>query len=296
MIWLTGCNGMLGTQVKLELEAAGIPIHATDVDVDITDRITVRNTAARIQPDWIINCAAYTDVDQAESDSETAYAVNAAGPENLALTAAAAGAKLIHFSTDYVFDGTSYVPYRENDPVSPLSVYGQSKLAGENAIREHCPEHFIFRISWLYGVHGSSFVDTMLTLFQEKDEVAVVDDQWGSPTWCGQLARNIVRLISRYDGQSANGTFHYQDSGALTWYQFASAIYEIAQSRGVVERPVALRAISSRDFPTAAHRPANSRFNTRRASRLPGFEFFHWRENLEQYFDERRMHFEGTLS
>lgn len=296
MIWLTGCNGMLGTQIKLELAAAGIPIHATDVELDITDRKAVRNMAARVQPDWIINCAAYTDVENAESDPETAQAVNAAGPENLAMAAAAAGATLIHFSTDYVFDGMSYVPYREVDPVSPLSVYGQSKLDGENAVREHCREHFIFRISWLYGVHGTSFVDTMLESFQENEVVSVVDDQWGSPTWCGQLARNIVRLVSRYDGHGPTGTFHYQDSGALTWYQFACAIHEIAQSREILEKPVALQAISSRDFPSAVHRPANSRFNTRRASRLPGFEFFHWRENLEQYFDERRALVEQPLS
>ena len=279
---------MLGSQLKMELERIDLPVTGTDFEVDITSQAAVEKAVRRIKPEWIINCAAYTAVDKAESDEDLAMAVNGKGPALLAEAARYSGANLVHFSTDYVFDGRQSRPYREDDPTGPLSAYGRSKLAGEQAVREAGIRSFIFRVSWLYGVHGPNFVETMLQLFQEQSTVKVVDDQWGSPTWCGQLSRNIARLVERCGDECPAGYYHYQDSGVLTWYTFAAAIRDIARSRGLLKKRVKLMPVSTREFPTAAPRPKNSRLDTALASRLPGFELFHWKDNLQQYFDERR--------
>ena len=221
-IWLLGDRGMLGRQIAGELKKKDLTFSASDLEVDIGDFQSLKDFSRGKKISWIINCAAYTAVDQAEIESAAAFRINAAGVENLAKLAAGLGAKLVHFSTDYVFDGQNNRPYRENDQPRPLSQYGLSKWQGEKLLLARWQSIFIFRISGLYGVFGKNFVSTMLRLFREKTEVRVVNDQFGSPTYAAALARNVVNLIGA-DGERF-GLYHYCDSGAISWYDFAARI------------------------------------------------------------------------
>ena len=225
-VWLLGDRGMLGRQIAVELRHGGFSFLGSDREVDIGDFRSLQAFSAEKKISWIINCAAYTAVDRAETDSEAAFRINARGPENLARLAAGLGARLVHFSTDYVFDGLGRRPYVENDEPRPRSRYGASKWQGEKLLAAGWPSAFIFRISWLYGIFGNNFADTMLKFFRDKDEVRVVNDQFGSPTYAKVLAANVVRLVA---GDSERyGLYHYCDSGVISWYDFAVAIMERA--------------------------------------------------------------------
>ncbi len=277
---------MLGTQIAKAMDASGMEFIGTDIDVDITSSDSVSAFVKNKKITHIINAVAYTAVDRAESDEDTAMKVNACGVENLAEAAKELDAVLIHFSTDYVFDGTSEEPYKETDETNPLSAYGRTKLAGEEAVRNSGCKHFIFRISWLYGIHGNNFVKTMLRLMNERDRVGVVNDQTGSPTYAAVLTANILKLIN--SGNTSYGTYHYSDDGVITWYDFAVKIYEHGRKLGLISRNVDIAPISTDMYPTPAKRPKNSVFFKEKVRNL-GFNINQWDDNLAEYFEETQI-------
>ncbi|MCX6557532.1 MAG: dTDP-4-dehydrorhamnose reductase [Candidatus Aminicenantes bacterium] len=284
-IWLLGDQGMLGRQIALELQKNGLPFVGSDREVDIGDRRSLATFSAGKKISWIINCAAYTAVDQAEIESENAFRVNALGTKNLGRLASALGAKLVHFSTDYVFDGRSSRPYLESDPPRPQSHYGQSKWQGEKRLTANCRSAFIFRISWLYGVFGGNFVITMLRKFAGPDEVRVVNDQFGSPTYAAALAANVVRLIAA--DSERYGLYHYCDNGVISWYDFAARIMAAALEQGVLAKAVPLRAIRTSEYPTRAVRPAYAALDSGKVVRELNFRVNDWSRNLDDFFREK---------
>ncbi|MCX6555398.1 MAG: dTDP-4-dehydrorhamnose reductase [Candidatus Aminicenantes bacterium] len=286
-IWLLGDRGMLGRQIVVELQKSGIAFAASDREVDISDWPSLKAFSSGKKISWIINCAAYTAVDQAEIDSAAAFRVNAAGVENLAKLAAGLGAKLVHFSTDYVFDGRARRPYLESDPPRPLSQYGQSKWQGEKLLTANCPSAFIFRISWLYGVFGNNFVNTMLRIFREKEVARMVNDQFGSPTYAAALAGNIVRLIE--SGSERYGLYHYCYGGVIPWFDFAACIMDLALKSGWIEKKIPLLAVSTSEFPTRAARPLRAVLDNGKVVRELGFRVVDWQLNLKDFFREKAL-------
>jgi dTDP-4-dehydrorhamnose reductase len=265
----TGANGQLGWEISRR--AKGPRVHALDRStLDITDRSAVMETVGTLKPQVVINAAAYTAVDKAESDRDAALAVNRDGPAHLAEACAAHGAMLLHVSTDYVFDGRKDGAYDETDPVAPLGVYGESKLAGEEVIRQRTPRHVILRTAWVHGIHGGNFVKTMLRLGAEREVLRVVDDQRGSPTFAGDLAEaalSIARSLSEGTmPETGFGTFHCVGGGETTWCGFAREIFRLGASR--LARVPRVEAISTADFPTPARRPANSVLDTTRLQQI----------------------------
>jgi len=234
----------------------------------------------RVAPDIVVNAAAYTAVDRAEADREAAFRVNADAPTELAHACARRDALLIHYSTDYVFDGRGNRPYREVDPTAPLGVYGASKLAGEEAIRGSGARHMIFRTAWVYGVYGKNFLLTMLRLAKEREELRVVSDQVGTPTPAALIA-DITAVILRRD-DSASGTWHLTANGEISWHGFAEAIFEEACARGVLVRRPRVIPIPTTEYPTPAHRPAYSCLDTTLLSTSFGIELPTWRYALSQ--------------
>jgi dTDP-4-dehydrorhamnose reductase len=227
--------------------------------MNITDIGQIEDIIENHQPSLVINAAAYTNVDKAETEQTLAFAVNQNGPANLAQTCAEKRIPLIHLSTDYVFDGNKGAPYRETDPISPLGVYGQSKAAGETEIRSSLRKHVIVRTSWLYGIHGHNFVKTILTLAQQRDVLRVVSDQYGSPTSAADLAEAIVTIAAQWrNGVTLDwGTYHYCGKGITTWHAFAEKILEIARLL-IDVKASRVEPINTADYPTKAQRPAFS--------------------------------------
>lgn len=255
-ILLTGINGQVGWELQRSLQPLG-EIFAFDRNgFDLSNPDGMRAVLRAINPDIIVNPAAYTAVDRAESETERATAINATAPGVLAEFAKQQNALLIHYSTDYVFDGSKPTAYNEDDPVCPINTYGRSKLAGEQAIQAADCRHLIFRCSWVYGLRGQNFLRTMLRLARERDALSIVADQTGAPTWCRMIAETTALAIARYAGQQ--GIYHLAATGATTWHEFAAAIISGAAQRGMLEKIPAIRRIASADFPTPARRPANS--------------------------------------
>lgn len=281
MIWLTGDRGMLGRELSREFDRRGIASSGTDRECDIADPVAVEAVLAERRIDWIVNCAAYTAVDRAEDEPEAARRINVLGPRVLARAAASFGAGLLHLSTDYVFDGEASRPREPEDPVSPASVYGRTKAEGETEIRLHLDRHVILRTAWLYGKHGSSFVSTMLRLMGTKDELAVVADQRGTPTWTADLAGAIADLLS--GGREPRGTYHYTGAGETTWYDFARAIGEGALRYGLVAKVPPIRPITSDEYPSRARRPAYSVLSCARIARELGRQPPAWEASLDSY-------------
>ena len=281
---LTGAGGQLGREI---LEAGARPDRNVAIapftrsELDITDPEAVRHALARQKPDILVNAAAYTDVDGAESEPGLALAVNRDGAEHLAAACSQEAVPLIHVSTDYVFDGRSSRPYRENDPVSPLNVYGRGKAEGEDRIRARLPEHVILRTSWLYATHGRNFLTTMLRLGRERETLSVVNDQTGCPTWAGDLARAILRIAEALPRTpSPWGTYHCCNQGKTTWYGFAEAIFDLApQALGL--RVQTVHPISTEDYPTPAERPRFSVLDCTRIHRTFGISLPPWRDSLK---------------
>ncbi|RJQ42060.1 MAG: dTDP-4-dehydrorhamnose reductase [Gaiellales bacterium] len=268
-ILVIGAAGQLGhdlmEQLPADHEVTGVDIG----EIDITDPASVARVFEAEGPGLVINSAAYTNVDGCETDREAAWAVNAEGPGHVARACAEAGAALIHISTDYVFDGTAREPYREDAPVAPLGEYGRSKLAGEEAVRQALGRHLIVRTAWLFGTHGHNFVKTMLRLGRERDELKVVNDQTGAPTYSGHLARAVKGLAeTRLDDP---GVYHMTGGGHCTWYEFAAEIFRLA---GV---EVGLKRTTAAEFASPAPRPAYSVLANTRA---PELALPHWREGL----------------
>lgn len=273
-ILVTGANGQLGSELRAL--SASNPQHRflfNDRDeVDITDARQVEQCFAEFKPDYCINCAAYTAVDKAETDQDVAYKINALAVKNLAEACTAAGTKFIHVSTDYVFDGKGTAPYKEDNPTNPVSVYGKTKLQGEQEALAAAPDAIIIRTSWVYSEHGHNFVKTMLRLMQSKPELGVVADQWGSPTYAADLAEAILHIVN--SGTWQPGIYHFSNAGAITWHHFAQAIQEASGFDCKVN------AITTADYPTPAVRPGYSVMDTSKIEQVYGVQLKDWKESL----------------
>ncbi|HSD80317.1 MAG TPA: dTDP-4-dehydrorhamnose reductase [Solirubrobacteraceae bacterium] len=274
-VLVTGAGGMLGRAVAGAARARGHDVVAlARADADVTDAAALRAALARAAPQAVVNCAAWTDVDGAEADEAGATRVNGTGAGNVASAAAGCGARVVHVSTDYVFDGFKREPYLEDDPVGPRSAYGRSKLAGERAVAEAAGDHAIVRTAWLFGAGGRNFVDTMLGLGAERDEVRVVTDQIGCPTWTGHLAPALLDLAAG----TATGVFHVAAAGACSWHELAVEAFRRAGLACDV------RPTTTADFPRPAPRPA---FSVLRSARPETPALPAWQEGLAAYLDQR---------
>ena len=289
-ILLTGVNGQVGHALHHRfLNDASLSSEIVSLDrsqLDLTDKDAIRRVVRAVKPDLIINPAAYTAVDKAEAEPELAYAINAAAPQVLAEEAADLGARLIHFSTDYVYPGTKAGAYTEDDATAPLSVYGKSKLAGEDAIRQVGLQHLIFRTSWVYGVYGKNFLNTILRLAAERDELRIVADQTGAPTSSHSIADAVAAVMSGWQ-QELVGTYHLVNAGQTSWHGFATAIVEeykqIQAARSLPPLKVRvenIHAITTQEYPTPAARPANSTLDCSRLARDFGVTLPNWRDAL----------------
>lgn len=273
-ILVTGANGQLGTELKKILEATmpSVAIY-TDVDeLDLTNAKAVESFVVNNDISHIVNCAAYTAVDRAEEEKSLCAQINIDAVKNLALAADANGAKVIHISTDYVFDGTNHRPYRESDKVNPISQYGTTKRKGETVLLALAPEAIIIRTAWLYSAHGNNFVKTMLRLAEKNDEIKVVCDQIGTPTYARDLAAAIVTVLRSH--QWIPGIYHFTDEGAASWYDFAKAIFRLAGKQ------VKVKPILTEDYPTPASRPAYSILDRSLIKATYGVTIPHWEEAL----------------
>jgi dTDP-4-dehydrorhamnose reductase len=284
-ILVTGKNGQVGNAL-LPLMAAQGNVVAVDLDeCDLADAAAVTHLVRTVRPGIIVNPAAYTAVDKAESNKAAAFAVNAAAPGVLAEAAKEIGAALIHYSTDYVFDGRKSGPYVEDDATNPLSVYGASKRDGEVAVRSALHEHLILRTSWVFGAHGANFLKTMIRLAGERDELAVVADQFGAPTSAALLAQTTAQLVRaiRRDRQSVPfGTYHLTPSGRTSWHGFAAYAIEYARSLGMPIRIAAeaIRPIPATAYPAPAARPANSCLDTGKIRANFGIDLPPWQDGV----------------
>ena len=295
-VLITGKGGQLAWELE-QLAPKNVQLLSCSAqDLDITDVNQVNSTIEQFQPDVIINAAAYTAVDKAETDTETAYAVNDLGSEYLALACKKVSAKLIHVSTDFVFDGTKTTPYQTDDPVNPINVYGASKLAGDIKVNTILGNQAtIIRTAWVYSVNGNNFVKTMLRLMAEKEQLGIVYDQVGTPTWAKGLATMIWALVAKSQSpqetestQTSNTALvlHWTDAGVCSWYDFAVAIQELAVEKGMLDKAIPVRPIPASAYPTPAQRPSFSVIDKSTAEQASGVETTHWRKQLSTMMDE----------
>lgn len=281
-ILLAGGSGQLAQELQQILLSSGEVIAVDRTRIDLSQPESIRQAMAQIQPDLVVNAAAYTAVDKAENEPELAHAVNGIAPGIFAEECAKLRASLIHFSTDYVFDGSRGSAYLETDITNPLGTYGKSKLAGEEAIRNAVNRHIIIRTAWVYGNGGKgNFVKTMLRLGKEREEIRVVADQIGSPTWTGDLAAAVSQIIPQIKPEIF-GTYQYTNSGVCSWYDFAIAIFEEAEKLGFPLKVQRVIPITTAEYPTPAKRPAFSVLSTVKISALLGTYPPHWRQGLRQ--------------
>jgi dTDP-4-dehydrorhamnose reductase len=292
-ILLTGSDGQVGQELQKILGDQAIAVGRKTMDLTQPDQI--RQLIEQVRPDLIVNAAAYTAVDRAEMESDLANAVNAIAPAIMAESAQKVGANLIHLSTDYVFDGKKEMPYTEQDSPHPVSVYGQSKLAGEQAIQQawHSTNdtgYLILRTAWVYGTYGkSNFVKTMLKLGSEREQIRVVSDQIGTPTWSNHLAQAIADLIPKLNSDTS-GLYHFTNRGTASWYDFARAIFEEAKQLGFPLKVQSVVPITTADYPTPAQRPAYSLLSTAKISALFKTDPPDWRPALRQMLIELQTH------
>ncbi|MBP0725132.1 dTDP-4-dehydrorhamnose reductase [Bacillus sp. RG28] len=275
-VLVTGAKGQLGQDLIVHIEKYPWAIYGLGkAELDITNVEQVSKVITGFNPDVIIHTAAYTKVDQAEKDRDDAFRVNGEGTKNIAKAAASIGAKFCYISTDYVFDGENKIPYSTEDKPNPQTVYGESKLAGEKYTKQYCEKYFIVRTSWVFGLYGNNFVKTMLRLAKEKDEIGVVHDQTGSPTYTADLAKFLIELVQ----SEKYGTYHASNSGQCTWYEFAKEIFKQA---GLDTKVIAL---TTDQFPRPANRPkysvmANSTIENNGFQILP-----HWKESTQLFIE-----------
>jgi len=287
-ILVTGAQGQLGRDLMPRLKNAGYTVCGHDVgDLDITDTAKTVEAVAVVKPSVIINCAAYTQVDKAETEREAAYAVNMQGAANIAQAAAKVRARLIHISTDFVFDGLKSTPYAEGDATGPISVYGASKLAGEEAVASSLSEHIIVRTAWLYGSQGNNFVKTILRLAAERESLSIVCDQIGTPTWTADLCDALVVAVAALEsGKTPYGIYHYTNEGVASWYDFAVEIVEEAQRAGLAIKCTSLEPIPTSGYPTPAARPAYSVLDKAKFKNTFGVTIPHWKASLKKMMTE----------
>lgn len=282
-----GARGQLGWELIRQGEHVDIEIVGVDLPrLDITDPVAVEKIISTSHPFIVLNAAAYTHVDGAETEQDLAFAVNSQGPAHIAAACASAHVPLIQISTDFVFDGNKEFPYRESDEVSPISVYGQSKAEGEDRVRSHLAEHIILRTSWLYGVHGNNFVKTMLDLGVKNSTLRVVADQYGSPTTAADLAEVVLTLAVRIqsEGSIAWGTYHYSGDGVTTWHRFSETIFKIAaQYRSL--KVTRVEPITAEAFAAAAPRPPYSVLDCGLIEKTFGIKPRPWQDGLKEIID-----------
>ncbi len=282
-ILLTGSRGQVGWELARSLSTLGEVVALDSSQLDLTDVAAIRRAVAEIKPRIIVNPAAHTAVDKAESEVERAYALNATAPGVLAEEAEKLGALLVHYSTDYVFDGSGEQARVETDVTGPLNVYGASKLAGEQAIQANCRRHLIFRTSWVYGARGANFLLTMRRLMRERPELKIVADQIGAPTWCRSIADATAQVLAQVNSPLVGadkpqpwGVYHMTNGGETSWHGFAQAILDL----DAPESATRLLPIPSSDYPTPAKRPLNSRLNNDKLERVFGVRLPDWRVAL----------------
>jgi dTDP-4-dehydrorhamnose reductase len=287
MIWLIGNKGMLGSEVEKLLKKNNLSYIASDREVDITNYTALENYGQGKKIEWVINCSGYTQVDKAEEETKQVFKINRDGVRNIALYCMKRKVRLIHISTDYIFDGykDDVRGYREDDKANPLSVYGKSKLAGEEEIKKVLNEFFIIRTAWLYGLNGHNFIFTMLRLFQKKEKVEVVGDQRGSPTYANDLAEVILKIIQ--SGSKKYGIYHFSNEGETNWYEFARAIYSKAKKFDLIsnDKKVEIKAIKTEEYPTAAARPKNSILSKDKIKKELNLDIRDWKEALNDFFN-----------
>lgn len=289
-ILVTGKHGQVGHALQQALSDKHEVVAVDREQMDLSDTQAIRNVIASIRPDVIINPAAYTAVDKAETEQAMAHAINAVAPGVIAEAAATVGAGLIHFSTDYVYEGNKSSPYLETDPVNPLSVYGKTKLAGERAIQAVGLPHLILRTSWVYGAHGKNFLKTILRLSAERDQLKIVADQWGAPTSSTAIANAVDVVLATWDmrDQTKSGIYHFTNTGSTSWFGFAQAILQSYESQALALNLPALKIksdtvvpITTADYPTPAARPANSRLDNTKLHTTFGVALPAWESSLQ---------------
>lgn len=294
-ILLLGADGQLGTELRRSLAPLGEVVAATLGGIldgaaceaaDFAQPQSLQALVARVAPDIVVNAAAHTAVDRAEQEPGLAFAINAEAPAALAQACAAQGARLVHYSTDYVFDGRGTRPYREDDPTSPLGVYGASKRAGEVAVLDGGARHFVFRTAWVYAAHSHNFLRTMLRAGAERDELRVVADQVGTPTPAALIAD--VTAIALRNGAARSGLWHLTPLGQTSWHGFAEAIFDGAVARGLLARRPRVLGIATAEYPTPAARPAYSVLDCSALQRDFGIALPDWREGLDKTLDALR--------
>jgi dTDP-4-dehydrorhamnose reductase len=296
-ILLTGASGQVGGDLLETLKPLGEVIAPARAEMDLANADSVRQMIRAVRPRWIVNPGAYTAVDKAETEPELAFAINAEAVGIMGQEARAIGAGIIHFSTDYVFDGSGSAPYRETDATRPVSVYGASKLAGEKALADTGAAHMIFRTGWVYGTRGKNFLLTILKLARERETLRVVADQYGAPTWSRDLARMTAEVIRKCEAKALSqdlagalaeveGVFHATGTGETTWYGFAADAILLQRERKPGVRFATIEAITTAEYPTPAKRPANSRMNCERLKERFGWEMPDWRHSLREVLAE----------
>lgn len=297
MVWVVGCKGMLGTELCRRLAGTEFGFEGTGREVDFTDFDVLENFVRGKKIDFIVNCGAYTAVDKAETEPESTNLLNCIGPSNLAKIAKKIGAKLIHVSTDYVFDGTGNVPYTEDTPVAPIGVYGKTKADGENQIIQQMQEFYILRTAWLYGWAGKNFVYTMIRAMNSRDSLKVVNDQKGSPTFCGDLADVIIEIIRRNKKNKPvpYGVYHVTDLGEISWYDFAVEINRQGIERGLVKNHnCVINPCTTEEYPTPAKRPSYSVLDKTKIQDALELKLPEWKDSLNVFlkselFDKNKI-------
>lgn len=292
-ILLTGASGQVGGELLDTLKLLGEVVAPTRTSMDLADAASIRKMIQTIRPRWIVNPGAYTEVDRAESEPQLAYAVNADALKIMGEEARGIGAAVIHFSTDYVFDGLGKTPYAETDTTGPISVYGASKLAGERALSANGAGHMIFRTSWVYGVRGKNFLRTILKLARERETLRVVADQFGAPTWSRDLARMTSKIIGLCEAaaielelqdvlKDLSGVYHAAGGGETTWYGFAAEAVRLQREREPGVPFAEIVPIATNEYPTPAKRPSNSRLQCSKLKEQFGWKMMDWQDSLHQ--------------
>lgn len=296
-ILLTGATGQVGFELLKTLEPLGKVIAPSRKEMNLANAGAVREMIRSVRPRWIVNPGAYTAVDKAESEPELAYAINAEAVKAIGQEAREIRAAVVHFSTDYVFDGSASEPYCETDPTGPVSVYGASKLAGESALAESGAGHLIFRTSWVYGARGKNFLLTILKLARERERLRVVADQHGAPTWSRDLARMTADVVRQCEAAArggeitavlaeAGGVYHAAGGGETTWHGFAAEAVRLMREREPGVRLAEVDAIATSEYPTPARRPANSRMNCEKLAGRFEWRMMDWRDSVRQVMAE----------
>lgn len=313
MIWLIGCKGMLGSEVAKQLDENKLPWVGTDKEVDITDPDALTafeksiETASYFpselqhsdrQIKWIINCSAYTNVAKAEEDTELASKLNEDGPRNIARLARQIGSKMIHISTDYVFNGHGTSPYTEDIKKDPLGVYGKTKAAGEDAIQKEMSTYYIIRTAWLYGFDGKNFVYTMTNAMNTHDSVKVVNDQFGTPTYAPDLANVIIRIITKSDNAKgffgknsapAYGIYHFTNAGETNWFEFCNEIYKLGRKYNRISQDCVVNPCTTAEYGANVERPAYSVLSKEKISKALKYKIPSWESSLEKFIKSNRF-------